>query len=165
MRKQSLLIIIVILSLGLMSCSSEKAEVTGEQFGQGLTLAETLPVSDVFAQASELNGKIVRVSGTISDLCKHKGCWMQVTDGQNVLTVRFKDEAFILPASAAGRNVDFEGLLIAEEVSNPLGAHQACAEGGEHSGEGACESERAEMTIKKVSDMRYTLVSTGLVLL
>ena len=83
---------------------------------------------------------------------------------QNVLTVRFKDEAFIIPANSVGRNVDMEGLFIVEKISNPLGSHQACAEGGEHSGEGACESERAEKTVHKVADMRYTLVSTGLVL-
>ena len=155
---------LLVLSLGLLSCSSESAEVAGDEFGQSLTLEKILPVAEVFTQSQDLNGQMIRVSGTISDLCKHKGCWMQVSDGQNVLTVRFKDEAFIIPASAVGRNVDMEGLFIAEKISNPLGSHQACAEGGEHSGDGACESERAEKTIHKVADIRYTMVSTGLVL-
>lgn len=165
MTKKALLATSLIMGLWLISCNSEKAAVQGETFGQGVSLAATLPVAQVFEQVDALNGKVVRVTGTISDLCKHKGCWMQVREGDQVLTVRFKDEAFILPASAAGRNVDFEGLLIAEKVSNPLGSHSACAEGGEH-GEGeACESERAELTIKKASDMRYTMIATGLVLL
>ena len=164
MFKHTLLMVVLILSFGLMACSSENAEVAGDQFGQTLTLAKVTPVAEVFTQAQDLNGQMVRISGTVSDLCKHKGCWMQVSDGQNVLTVRFKDEAFIIPANAVGRNVDMEGLFIAEEISNPLGSHQACAEGGEHSGEGACESERAEKSVQKVADIRYTLVSTGLVL-
>ena len=165
MFRRSLMFLVLILSLGMIACSNDTAEAKGEQFGQGVSLASAIPINEVFTQVDQLNGKMVRVSGTISDLCKHKGCWMQVSDGENVLTVRFKDEAFILPASAAGRKVDFEGLLIAEKISNPLGSHMACGESGEHSGEGACESERAEKTVQKVADMRYTMVSTGLVLL
>ena len=164
MFKHTLLMVVLILSFGLMACSSETAEVTGDQFGQTLTMTKITPVAEVFTQAQDLNGQMVRVSGTVTDLCKHKGCWMQVSDGQNVLTVRFKDEAFIIPATAVGRNVDMEGLFITEKISNPLGTHQACAEGGEHTGEGACESERAEKTVSKVADIRYTMVSTGLVL-
>jgi len=164
MLKRTQIMVILVLSFGMMACSSENAELSGDQFGQSLTLAKALPVAEVFTQAQELNGQLVRVSGTVTDLCKHKGCWMQVSDGQNVLTVRFKDEAFIIPANAVGRSVDMEGLFIMEKVSNPLGSHQACAEAGEHSGEGACESERAEKSVQKVSDKRYTMVSTGLVL-
>jgi hypothetical protein len=100
------MMVVMVLSLGLMACSSENAEVAGDQFGQTLTLAKVTPVAEVFTQAQDLNGQMVRISGTVSDLCKHKGCWMQVSDGQNVLTVRFKDEAFIIPANAVGRNVD-----------------------------------------------------------
>lgn len=165
MLRKITIISVVAMGLMLISCNSEKGTADGEIFGQGVSLASTVPVGDVFTKVDELNGKVVRVSGTISDLCKHKGCWMQVRDGENVLTVRFKDEAFILPATATGRNVDFEGLLIAEKVSNPLGSRSACAESGEHSGGEACESERAEKTIKAASDMRFTMVATGLVLL
>ena len=164
MYKHTHLLVLLVLSLGLMACSSETAEGAGDQFGQSLSMTKVTPVAEVFTQAQDLNGQMVRVSGTVTDLCKHKGCWMQVSDGKNVLTVRFKDEAFIIPADALGRNVDMEGLFIVEKISNPLGSHQACAEGGEHSGEGACESERAEKTIHKLADMRYTLISTGLVL-
>ncbi|NQV43238.1 MAG: DUF4920 domain-containing protein [Candidatus Marinimicrobia bacterium] len=164
MYKHTKMLVLIVLSFGLMACNSETAEVAGDQYGQGLTMTKVTPVAEIFTQAQDLNGQMVRVSGTVSDLCKHKGCWMQVSDGQNVLTVRFKDEAFIIPANAVGRNVDMEGLFIVEKISNPLGSHQACAEGGEHSGGGACESERAEKTVHKVADMRYTMVSTGLVL-
>ena len=165
MLKRLSLLFVVILSLLMMSCSSETADAAGEQFGQGLSLAKAISINDVFGQADSLNGQVVRVTGTVSDLCKHKGCWMQVSDGKDVLTVTFKDEAFILPADAAGKGVDFEGLLIAEKITSPSGSHMGCAEAGEHSGEGACESVRAEETVKKVADIRYTMVSTGLVLL
>ncbi|MCF6237806.1 MAG: DUF4920 domain-containing protein [Candidatus Marinimicrobia bacterium] len=165
MFKQTIMLIVIVASLGMFSCSSDTAAVTGEAYGQELTLAEAIPVSDIFAKANDLNGQVVRVSGTVSDLCKHKGCWMQVSDGDQVMTVRFKDEAFTLPADAAGRRVDFEGLLIAEKIKKDSGLNSGCAEGGQHSGDAACESMRAEKTAQKATDMRYTMVSTGLILL
>jgi len=166
MFKRLSLILVITIGFGMVSCSSDKAAAEGEEYGQGITLAESMTLNEVFTQVSDLNGKVVRVSGTVSDLCKHKGCWMQVSDGKQVITVRFKDEAFTLPANAAGRNVDFEGLLIAETISNPLGNHDGCAEGGEHEGEAGCESDRAaQKAVQNNPEMRYTMVSTGLVLL
>lgn len=61
--------------------------------------------------------------------------------------------------------MDFEGLLIAEKINKPLGSHDGCAEGGDHGGEAGCENERAEKTANTTAEMRYTMVSTGLVLL
>jgi hypothetical protein len=122
-------------------------------------------VSEVFSRVDELNGKVVRVTGSISNMCKHKGCWMQVNEGGKVLTVRFKDEAFTLPLDAAGRQVDFEGLLIAEKIENPLGKHHACAEDGSHADGEACENEQAGNAAAAPEALRYTMVSTGLVLL
>ncbi len=166
MFKQSILFVVMLAGLSLVSCSSDKAAVEGEEYGQGVTLAEAMPLNKVFSQVDQLNGKVIRVSGTVSDICKHKGCWIQVSDGSQVMTVRFKDEAFTLPADAAGRNVDFEGLLIAEAISNPLGEHSGCAEDGDHSGDAACESDRAaQKAVQNNLKMRYTMVSTGLVLL
>ena len=166
MFKQFVLLMVVVAGLGLVACNSETAAVEGEEYGQGVTLAKAITLNDVFTNVDDLNGQVVRVSGTVSDLCKHKGCWMQVSDGKQVITVRFKDEAFTLPADAAGRKVDFEGLLIAEKVNNPLGNHSGCAEGGEHEGDADCESDRAaKQAVQKNTEMRYTMVSTGLVLL
>ena len=164
MFKKSI-ILLAVLSMSLIVACSNDTKASGETFGQGVSMSSAIPVNEVFQNIDDLNGQVVRVSGTISDLCKHKGCWMQVSDGNQVLTVRFKDEAFTLPASAAGRQVDFEGLLVAEQINMPLGSHSGCAEGGNHEGDGACESERAEKTVQKTADMRYTMVSTGLVLL
>lgn len=164
MQKYSQYLFVLMLGLGLIACSSETAEVGTDQFGQKLTMSKVTPVAEVFTNASDLNGQLIRVSGTVTDLCKHKGCWMQVSDGQNVLTVRFKDEAFIIPATSLGRNVDMEGLFVVEEISNPLGSPAACAEGGEHADGGVCENERAEKMIQKASDFRYSMISTGLIL-
>jgi len=158
-------LLVVLIGMILMACNRDTAEITGEKFGQGVTLAQAMPVNEVFNHAADLNGQVVRISGTISDMCKHKGCWMQVKDGDQVLTVRFKDEAFTLPLESAGRKVDFEGLLIAEKVANPLGTHEACAEGGEHKTGETCENERGTPAARQASDLRYTMISTGLVLL
>ena len=85
MFKRLSLILVITIGFGMVSCSSDKAAVEGEEFGQGITLAESMTLNEVFTQVSDLNGKVVRVSGTVSDLCKHKGCWMQVSDGKKII--------------------------------------------------------------------------------
>ena len=163
MFKKFAVLVVIVIGLVSMTYSYETKKAVGDKFGQDLAISEVITANTMFSEAESLNGKIIRVSGTISELCKHKGCWMQVKDGEQVLTVRFKDEAFTLPADAIGRNVDFEGLFIAEKVSDQKGAH-TCAEGGEHGDGEACENERAEKHAR-AADMRYSLISTGLILL
>jgi len=163
MKQRWSTILFTVFSLGLMACSNHSGEHSQDQFGASLTLTQVVPVSDVFVNAEQLDGQLIRVTGRVSDLCKHKGCWMQVSDGKNILTVRFKDEAFIIPATSLGRHVDMEGLFMVDKVSNPQGSHAACADGGSHAGGGTCENERAEKIVQQASEVRYSLVSTGLV--
>lgn len=157
------IVFVFALSLVLMNCGNRASDQSKDQFGESLTLTQVVPVSDVFVNAEQLNGQLIRVTGRVSDLCKHKGCWMQVTDGANVLTVRFKDEAFIIPASSLGRQVDMEGLFMVERISSPMGSHGSCAEGGSHAEGETCENERAENLVRKASEIRYSMVSTGLI--
>lgn len=163
MKRQVIVLVVLILGLVMMVYAYEPKKAVGDKYGQDLSISNVIAVEDVFTKSADLSGTMIRVAGTVSDLCKHRGCWMQVNDGEKVITVRFKDEAFTLPASAIGRKVDFEGFFIAEAIKNPLDNHSGCAE-GEHSGEGACENERAE-NAAKAADMRYTMISTGLILL
>ena len=158
MLSRSVLFLVVVMLM--ISCGSGGPE--GQVFGEGVSLKEAIPAGDLFAAAGQYNGQVVRVQGTISDMCKHKGCWMQIADGDQVLTVRFQDDAFTIPLESSGRSVDVQGILIAETIAKPLGKHGA--EGGDCCGDaaaaGGCEMDRLAKQPNK-----FTMVSNGLVLL
>jgi hypothetical protein len=58
----------------------------------------------------------VVVTGTISEVCQVKGCWMRVKDGSDELFVRFQDYAFFVPMNAAGHDVVMHGTAMAQMI-------------------------------------------------
>jgi hypothetical protein len=59
----------------------------------------------------------VIVSGTITEVCEKKGCWMRVKDGQDELFVRFQDYGFFVPRNAAGHEVVMHGTSVEQVMS------------------------------------------------
>ena len=59
-------------------------------------------LSALFANTASFKGKLVRVGGRIVGVCQKKGCWMKITDGKNVMRVRFKGYKFFMPVNSKG---------------------------------------------------------------
>lgn len=99
------------------------------RFGAAVTLTEATPLERVVAEPQAFAGRPVRIDGRISDVCRKKGCWMVITDGEREVRVRFKDYGFFVPRDASDRQVIVEGLVKAEEISEEVARHYA-EEGG-----------------------------------
>lgn len=99
-------------------------------FGAGVTLPEAAPLERVVAEPGAFAGRPVRVDGRIKDVCRKKGCWMVLSDGEREVRVRFKDYAFFVPRDASGRTVVVQGEVKAEEISEEVARHYA-EEGGD----------------------------------
>lgn len=59
----------------------------------------------------------VVITGTITDVCAKKGCWMRVADGDDEVFVRFQDYAFFVPRNAAGHEVVLHGTVETKTTS------------------------------------------------
>jgi hypothetical protein len=68
----------------------------------------------------------VVLSGTVSDVCRTMGCWLEIEDdaGTSVLVMN-KDHAFFIPRNARGRLVHAVGFAIQEEHSVEFLKHLA----------------------------------------
>lgn len=91
----------------------------GAVYGEPLAAAETLTVADVIARAKELNGKPVRVEGTISDVCAKRGCWIRIADEASPSEITFKvqDGVMVFPMSAKGGWAVADGTVRRTELS------------------------------------------------
>jgi hypothetical protein len=112
-------------------------EMAGDKYGNGVTLAKAISVSELFARADELDGQRVRIEGQVLEVCKKKGCWMNVAGDQpgTHLRIKVQDDAIVFPISAEGRYAVAEGLvkkmpLSLEETRAHL-AHEAEEQGRE----------------------------------
>lgn len=93
--------------------------------------------------------------GTVTEVCKAKGCWMKVAleNGEETM-VTFKDYGFFVPKDLAGKEVVINGLAFIDEMS--VEDQQHFAEDGGESAEAI-----AKITAPKKT---YSVIADGVIL-
>ncbi|HYP08815.1 MAG TPA: DUF4920 domain-containing protein [Bryobacteraceae bacterium] len=89
------------------------------KLGQPLTLKEAMPVGDLMTDPAAHVGKVVQVSGKVTETCQMMGCWMSLTDAKSNRRVRIKvkDGEMVFPKSAVGKMAIAEGTLVKLELT------------------------------------------------
>jgi hypothetical protein len=88
-------------------------------YGEGVSAADTMLVSDLLANPDEYVGKTVRVKGTAVGVCAHRGCWINIasdTEGETV-RVKVQDGVIVFPPEIMGDTVIAEGVWTANELT------------------------------------------------
>ncbi|TPW21721.1 MAG: hypothetical protein FD126_400 [Elusimicrobia bacterium] len=93
------------------------AHAAPQSFGAPLTLEAPVPLSDALAKPDDYKGKEILLEGTVKSVCKKKGCWLVLDDGERDLRITFKDYGFFVPKDIAGKKVRAQGLLSKETQS------------------------------------------------
>jgi hypothetical protein len=107
---------IVIIALFLFACQAETNEMTPQEVSNGtfvgasFDLEEIIPASEILVLLTEEESEVVRVEGTVVEVCQSKGCWMtfDTTTDKN-MRITFLDYGFFVPKDIAGQNVVLEG--------------------------------------------------------
>lgn len=118
------------------------APVTAEsgvaRFGKPLAGLAPTPVADVLASAKD--GDTVRIEGKAEAVCKMKGCWVTVREGDASVHVTFEDYSFFIPKDSAGKQVVVEGKVKVKAPDPGEVAHLK--------GEGAGESAASRVSVE-----------------
>jgi hypothetical protein len=99
------------------------------QFGEPLKLTaeDNITIAAVISAPEQFNGKYVRLSGTVKDVCPHVGCWFEVADDSSTerIFVKFEDpqSGHLVPKEAIGKFVVVEGTFKMREISPELAKH------------------------------------------
>jgi hypothetical protein len=123
-----LLSTLVLATLGTTGCASQNAH-----FGDAMRIdaSETVPVADVLMGADKYNGKFIRVSGVVDDVCKSMGCWITLGAERGGETMRIKftcpgeEGGRIIPMAAIGHEAIVEGTLEVASISEEEARHLA----------------------------------------
>jgi hypothetical protein len=91
----------------------------------------TVSVKTILADVSAYEGKPIRVEGAVSKVCERKGCWMEMSDGDKALFVKFTCpvDGRLIPMDAVGKRAVVQGELKIKEISEADARHLA-EEGG-----------------------------------
>ncbi len=108
-----------------------------ETYGDGVTLTEAVSINTLLASPDDYVGKVVRVDGVITGVCKKRGCWMQVTDPEsgNGVRIKVEDGVIVFPYTAMGHEAAAEGVFEAVKLTPEQIEARAAAEHNHAEGE------------------------------
>lgn len=88
-------------------------ETKTNTLGKTITLTKVTPISQILESPLEFLGDTVLVSGTVIDVCKKRGCWMEIASDSafQSIKVKVKDGVIVFPMSAKGSNALVEGVV------------------------------------------------------
>lgn len=95
----------------------------GVTYGAGVTAGERSTLDAVMK--AKTFGRSIRITGSVTEVCKVKGCWMMLRDGKTQVRVTFKDYGFFMPKNLVGRKVALEGVLTEETLTEKDARHYA----------------------------------------
>lgn len=124
--------------------------------GEKLSGAPVIDVAAALAQSRQLDGKSVKVTGTVDQVCAKKGCWFVLRpddEAHKDKTIRItsKGYRFFMPRSSVGQKAvvegDFQITKLSESEAQHLEDDRVEAEGGEAK---KIEGEQVEVQIAAV---------------
>jgi len=98
-----------------------------KRIGAAVPATAALPIDAVLADPDGHAGKRVVVSGKVRKVCQSKGCWMELGSASDekapTCWITFKDYAFFMPVTTAGKTAKLEGLVSVKTLPKEQVAH------------------------------------------
>lgn len=114
----------------VLLAAAATAGAEAARFGKPLSGLPPTKLADVLARPEA--GRTVRLEGTIDRVCRNKGCWLELKQGEQAVHVTFEGYSFFVPKDAAGRPVVLEGKVVVRDPDGDEAAHKK-AEGAARS--------------------------------
>lgn len=107
--------------------STEPPAPAGQTFGAALSATAAVPLAELFANPERYQGQVVRTSGTVRAVCRHRGCWMDIgaeAEADGRVHVRSLDHGLAFPSDAVGKLAEVEGEVQAMPGASSCGGHE-----------------------------------------
>ena len=108
--------LLVALSLIIGSGVASEPATAGDPFRAGapITVKKPVRIQKLAKHPAKFEGKVLRLEGTVKNVCQGRGCWVDVEDANGVtFMAKSLDETVLLPKDCAGRKVIVQGIVTA----------------------------------------------------
>jgi hypothetical protein len=96
-----------------------------EHFGVAIDeSAQKVSLVDVAKNPDAFAGKTFATTGTVTAVCQHRGCWMEIKDDAGEAHIKMAGHAFFVPRSASGKKARVLATLVKTESEGSCGDHQ-----------------------------------------
>ena len=86
--------------------------------------SKAVALGDVAKSPDKFKDQTFVTTGTVTAVCEHMGCWMEIKDEQSQAHIKMAGHAFAIPRSASGRKARVEAKLVG--VQGVAGHHADC---------------------------------------
>src|SRR5882672_6017822 len=104
-----------------------QATAARKKFGEPITSADALALSNVLAKPDDFANRTVTVEAKVRRNCTRRGCWMELSEGLDPTLpgcrVTFKDYGFFVPLDSAGSKAKVQGTVEVTQVGPDQVAH------------------------------------------
>ncbi len=102
---------IFLLTAGLLFASNDYSK--WKSLGKPITIKKVTKISTILANPDTWVGKTVLVKGRVVDVCKKRGCWMEIASDKDFQTikVKVKDGEIVFPLKARGKMAVVQGVV------------------------------------------------------
>ncbi len=121
--------------IGFSACkaqgpNSTSADGSEQFFGEKIDPSKSQSLDQVISELETTDEVETKIKGTVTSVCKKKGCWMTVESetGEEIF-VKFKDYGFFMPLACEGQQVVMRGKAYTEITSVDELRHYAEDEG------------------------------------
>ena len=138
----------------------------GKTFGKDITEKETTKISQILDAPENYDGKVVKVEGTVVNVCETRGCWIEIASDKEYQTIKVKveDGEIVFPMEAKGKPAVIQGEVYSVIPAIQSDCKDACGgdkdkhaeaektENAEKAEGGCCAGKKAE--VKKVYQIK-----------
>jgi hypothetical protein len=104
-----------------------QAPAARKKFGEPITSADALALSNVLAKPDDFANRTVTVEAQVRRNCTRRGCWMELSEALDPALpgcrVTFKDYGFFVPLDSAGSKAKVQGTVEVTRVGPDEVAH------------------------------------------
>ena len=80
---------------------------------------EKVALTDVAKNPDAFVGKKFATTGTVTAVCQHMGCWMEIKDDSGEAHIKMAGHAFLVPKTASGRKARVLATLVKNDTDAP----------------------------------------------
>lgn len=102
--------------------------------GAPITVKKAVDIAALAKKPAKFEGKVVRLEGTVKEVCQGRGCWVEVVGPKGAsFMARSLDHSIALPKDCKGRRIVVEGVVTAMKGAETPEEHAA------HAGDASAE--------------------------
>lgn len=127
--------------------------------------AQKVSLAEVAKNPNAFVGKSIDTSGTVTAVCQHMGCWMEIKDDASEAHIKMAGHSFFVPKTASGKKARIQAKLVpsGKEGACEGEGHEAMAAAEAKAGKKGCRAEAEEQLGRPLAKLE--LIADGVELL